>query len=50
MTSLKNIGYDGELTFEIIVYLKKFPKELLPESLKFAAAIGKHLISIYEKA
>lgn len=50
MTSLKNIGYDGELTFEIIVYLKKFPKELLPDSLKFAAAIGKHLISIYEKA
>lgn len=50
MTSLKNIGYDGDLTFEIIKYLNLFPKELLPDALKLAVAIGKHLISIYENA
>ena len=50
MTALKKNGYDGDLTLEIIVYLKKFPKELFPDALKFAGAIGKHLISIYEKA
>ena len=50
MTSLKKSGYDGELTFEIVKYLQKFPKELVLDALQFAAAIGKHLISIYENA
>ena len=50
MTALKKSGYEEDLTLEIPGYLKKFPKELLPDALKFAAAIGKHLISIYENA
>lgn len=47
MKSLKNIGYDGELTFEIFCYLKKFPDVLVPDALKLAVSIGRHLISIY---
>lgn len=50
MTALKKCGYEGELTFEIVKYLQKFPPELIPDALKFAAVIGKHLISIYENA
>lgn len=49
MTSLKNAGYEGDLTFEIIKYLNRFPEELFFEALKFAALIGKHLISLYNK-
>ena len=50
MAALKKSGYDGDLTLEIVAYIKKFPKELLLDSLKFAAAIGKRLISIYENS
>ncbi len=50
MASLKKSGYEGDLTFEIVKYLQKFPNELVPEALKFAAVVGKHLISIYENS
>ena len=50
MTSLKNSGYTGDLTFEIVGFLPKLPKELIPDALKILASIGKHLISIYENA
>jgi len=50
MTSLKKSGYEGDLTFEIVTYLQRFPQELIPDALKFAVVIGKHLISIYENA
>lgn len=50
MTALKKIGYKGDLTLEIVKYLSRFPKELLPDALKFAAKVGRYLISIYEKA
>jgi len=49
MTSLKKSGYEGDLTFEIVKYLQKFPQELIPDALKFASVVGKHLISIFEK-
>lgn len=49
MTALKKVKYDGDLTFEIIKYLGRFPDELLPEALKFAVSVGKHLVSIYNK-
>ena len=49
MTSLKKSGYEGDLTFEIVKYLQRFPQELIPEALKFSVVIGKHLISIYAK-
>ncbi len=50
MSSLKNIGYDGELTFEILNYFGKFPIDLIPESLRLAEKTGRYLISIFEKA
>lgn len=50
MTALKKIGYEGDLTLEIVKFLDCFPNELLPDALKFAAAVGRQLISIYEKA
>lgn len=49
MSSLKKADYTGDLTFEIIKYLDRFPDELFSEALKFSALVGKHLISIYNK-
>ena len=48
MKSLKKVGYKGDLTLEIIKYLNRFPNELLFEATKFAATVGKHLISVFE--
>ena len=50
MSSLKKAEYDGDLTFEIFKYLEKFPETLMPEALTFAVAVGRYLISIYNKA
>ncbi len=50
MRSLKQIGYDGELTFEIFKYLENIPCEVMPDALKFAVNTGKHLIDLFEKA
>lgn len=47
MTSLKKIGYTGELTFEILNYFRNIPKELIPESLRFAEKTGRYLIGLY---
>lgn len=49
MTSLKKVGYDGELTFEIMNYLHKFPDGLVFDAMKLAVSVGRHLISIYNK-
>ena len=50
MGSLKNIGYDGELTFEILNYFQWIPAPLVPDALRFAERVGRHLISIFERA
>ena len=50
MGALKKIGYDGELTFEILNYFRNIPKELIPEALRFAERTGRHLISVFEGA
>ncbi|MBR3837711.1 MAG: sugar phosphate isomerase/epimerase [Clostridia bacterium] len=49
MHSLKKAGYTGDLTFEIIKFLDKFPDELFPEVMRFAVSVGKHLVSLYNK-
>ena len=49
MRSLKKIGYNNDLTFEIFKYLKKFPNELIPDALKLAQRCGRYLISLFEK-
>ncbi|MBE6666382.1 MAG: sugar phosphate isomerase/epimerase [Ruminococcaceae bacterium] len=50
MKSLKNIGYQGELTFEVFLYLGNIPKELLPHALSFTYQTGKHLLDLFEEA
>ena len=50
MTSLKKKGYSGDLTLEIVTYIDHYPDALIEDALKFAGAIGHHLISLYENA
>lgn len=50
MGALKKIGYDGELTFEILNYFRNIPKELIPEALRFAEKTGRYLIGIYKNS
>lgn len=50
MSALKQVNYDGDLTFEIFKFLSLFPNELIPNALKFACDTGRYLISLYEKA
>ncbi len=48
MLALKEIGYTGDLTYEIGTYLKKFPKKLIPDALKLAESAGRYLVSIFD--
>ncbi len=48
MKALKNYGYEGDMTFEVLGYLNKLPNELLGAGLDFALSVGKHLISIFD--
>lgn len=50
MPALKEMGYTGDLTYEICTYLKKFPNELIPDALKLAQSVGRYLISLFENA
>jgi len=47
MRSLRNYGYTGDLTFEILKYFDSYPDELLPTVLRFCYDVAKHLVSIY---
>lgn len=49
MTALKDYGYEGELTLEVIGWLSMLPDELLPAGMKFAAETARHLTSIFDK-
>ena len=50
MQALKKAKYEGDLTYEICTFLKRFPSELSLEALKFAAVVGRHLINIFNNA
>jgi len=50
MKSLKAIGYDGELTFEVIKFLRPLPNDLIPAGLAFVEKTGRYLISLFDKA
>ncbi len=50
MKTLKEIGYEGELTFEIFKYLTKMPKPLFSDALVFAEKVGRYLIHLWEQA
>ena len=45
MKALKNYGYKGEITFEVLGFMKRLPNELLGAGLDFALNVGKHLAS-----
>jgi len=47
-SSLKEIGYKGDFTFETVYQYKRVPKELYPSLTKYIADIGKYLISKIE--
>ena len=49
MESLKEKGYDGDLTLEIVRFFKTLPDALLPDALRYAASVGRYLISVFEK-
>ncbi len=40
---LKDINYDGYITFEEVGFSKGFPEELMLDVLKFKLSVGKHL-------
>ena len=50
MTALKEKGYKGDITLEIIKYLGKFPDELLPDAIRLAGKVANHLRAIFENA
>lgn len=50
MTALKEIGYEGDFTYEVGSYMGKMPAELYPAALSFAHAVGRHLIEIFDLA
>lgn len=45
MKTLKDVGYTGNLNFEVEI---RGPKELGPGGLRLLAAIGRYLVSVYE--
>ena len=50
MTALKEAGYAGDFTYEADSFLATFPDELFPSCEKMLHDVGRHLISIFEKA
>ena len=50
MAGLADIGYEGELTYEIQAFGRFLPNELKPHLLTLSVAVGNYLISLYEKA
>lgn len=48
MSALAEIGYDGELTLESDGFLKKKPRELLPDYAKLMAKSAKNLAEKFE--
>jgi len=50
MKTLRQLRYEGELTFEIFKYLRNMPTDFLPQALGFARQTGEYLISLYENA
>lgn len=43
--ALNEIGYDGDVTFEVGNFLSSFPDELYMEALKFMAKVGEYIKS-----
>ena len=48
LSTLKEIGYDGELTFETGANFNNVPEPLIDEALAYAAKVGRYMIRQYE--
>ncbi len=49
MSALKEIDYDGDLTYEADNFFSSIPSELMPDAVKFMEKTGRYLISKFEK-
>ncbi|MBQ8880796.1 MAG: sugar phosphate isomerase/epimerase [Oscillospiraceae bacterium] len=49
LKALKEVGYQGDLTFEIPKILAPLPDELAEAAVVYAAAVGKYLIKRFEE-
>ena len=47
--ALREIGYEGDLTFEANAFFKKIPDALLPAAARYMCEVGKHLVSEIQK-
>ena len=43
--ALKEIGYEGDFTFEVIGFLTKLPKALYPSATTHLVSTGRHIMS-----
>lgn len=41
--ALREIGYDGDITFEANSFYRKLPNQLIPQGARFMCEVGKHL-------
>ena len=48
MQALKDIGYEGELTYEADGFLRNFQNDYIPQAVKFMVQTGRYLISKIE--
>lgn len=48
--ALADVGYDGDMTFEIFAYLGALPAEAIPAALRLAHDVGRRLIADVEAA
>ncbi len=49
MSALKEIGYEGDFTYEADGFMSKLPKELMPEAEKFMCKTGRYLINLFNQ-
>ena len=48
--ALREVGYQGEMSLEIIHFMEKIPTDLIPAALAYAAQTGRYLIRRFEEA
>ncbi len=50
VSALAGIGYRGDLTLEVLGFLKRYDTEMLPAALRYAELMGRELIARFEAA
>ena len=44
LKALKEIGYEGDFTFEAVNFFKGFPEELIPDAASLLCKVGRHMM------